>query len=94
MKMYLLFEWTEEREGKNHVGIYSTLEKAQAAAELSHGDELEWKELGGDAIRSWYAEKDENDDFPYEIEEFEVDVYTEYRWGPGTDNPTVRRHEL
>lgn len=99
--MYLLFEWTEEREGKNHVGIYSTVEKAKKAAELAYkesgdhddlpeGDyhELEWDGLVG-TKSSGYEQ-----DFPYDIEEFEVDMYTSYKYGPGTDNPTMEVHEL
>ena len=39
--MFLLFEWTEEREAKMHLGIYSTEEKAQAAAQLYWKKELE-----------------------------------------------------
>lgn len=94
MKMYLLFEWTEERESKNHVGIYSTVEKAKAAGELSHGDELEWVEENWSSSPVWRGDKPYDDDYPYEIDEFEVDVYDDYKWGPGTDNPTIERHEL
>ena len=58
--MFLLFEWTEEREAKMHIGIYSTEEKAKAAAQLAWANELkdrgaephevgnlEWKSDGG-----------------------------------------------
>lgn len=38
--MYLLFEWTEEREAKMHLGIFTTVEKAKDAALIS------WKNDG------------------------------------------------
>jgi len=38
--MFLLFEWTTEREAKMHLGIYSTEEKAKAAAQLYWAQEL------------------------------------------------------
>lgn len=61
--MFLLFEWTEEREAKMHVGIYSTEEKAKKAAQLDWENtlkvrgaepheiaELEWDTLGGEFL--------------------------------------------
>lgn len=38
--MYLLFEWTEEREAKMHLGIFTSIEKAKAAAEKLWKHEL------------------------------------------------------
>lgn len=45
-KMFLLFEWTEEREAKMHLGIYSSADKARAAAQLYWAQEL--KDRGAD----------------------------------------------
>lgn len=44
--MFLLFEWTEEREAKMHLGIYSSMEKAQAASQVYW--EHEQKERGAE----------------------------------------------
>ena len=102
MKMYLLYEWTEEREGKVHFGIYSTVEKAKTAAQRLYESQdwlhedlpegtyykLEWKnECTG--ISGW---KNGDGDYPYDIEEFEVDTYTTAERGFGEWK--VTRHEL
>lgn len=55
--MYLLFEWTEEREAKMHIGIYSTQEKAQVAAQM------DWEQT----LRDRGAEDHEIADLEWEI---------------------------
>jgi hypothetical protein len=59
--MYLLFEWTEEREAKMHLAITSSVEKAKKAAELS------WKNDGRDRG----ATDEELEQFHVEWEEHE-----------------------
>src|SRR4051812_49224532 len=86
--LYLLFEWTEERESKNHIGIFSTLDKAKQAAQLTfdaeggdaegvEGFQLEWKMLDSDSgSTQWYAPQGSarhNAEYPYEIDEFTLD---------------------
>lgn len=91
--MYLLWEWTEEREGKVFHGIYSTPEKAKAAAELSDENEIKWSG-DYDELIGFSTSEFADGDYPFEISKFEVDIYTAYKYGPGTDNPTITRHEL
>lgn len=75
MKVYLLFEWTEERESKIHYGVFSTAEFAKARADLEALDceegPLDWDEWEG----CWTGEKFDGltQDYPYEIIEFELD---------------------
>ncbi len=91
--MYLLWEWTEEREGKILHGIFSTVGKAKAAAELSDENEVSWSEDGGGLVGYSMSEFADSD-YPFEITKFEVDTYTTYKYGPGTDNPTIKKVEL
>ncbi len=121
-KVYLLFEWTEERESKIHIGVYSTFEKAQAASQLSWMQELtdrgaEPDQIGPvvwasktNAVGQTYhwgrktlsstvaagSEEAENilysddDETPYEIEEFEFDVF----WQRGEQKPGSYEYEV
>lgn len=91
MKMYLLFEWTEEREAKIHHGIYSTPEKAREAAALFYAAE---DAAGAILWIDGYGEKScDEEDNGYEILEFEVDIVEIHRWSANGEH-TVRREEV
>lgn len=87
-KVYLVWEWTEEREAKIHHAICSTLDKAKDAAQRLWDDEctlrgdptspLTWKP-SGPLSDSWAGEKGQGGyqydaDVPFEVEPFEIDV--------------------
>jgi hypothetical protein len=89
-KVYLVWEWTEEREAKIHHAVCSTLDKAKDAAQRLWDDEctlrgdptspLTWKP-SGPLPDSWAGEKGQgnspgyqDDDVPFEVEPFEIDV--------------------
>jgi hypothetical protein len=104
-KMYLLWEWTEEREAKIHHGIFSAREKAEAAAlERLRRDIIEiggepdevaeaqvnWDEgLGVKVLPEDSEEWMDDENTPYEIEEFEVDTLTFYQYFPEKSSETV-----
>jgi hypothetical protein len=104
--VYLLFQWTDEREAKSHIGIYSSIEKAKAAAQLDcnseakqhhePAEELAWATGAGDlsAIAWWHENED---DGLYDIESFELDVYNDYSdvvWGVPGDSPEGQPKEI
>jgi hypothetical protein len=102
MKMYLLYEWTEERESKMHIGIYSTMEKAQAAAEMNYREEGDHDDLpeGDYHELKWEKSRESVDgykhgsyekDYPYSIEEFEVDTYVVYDFSGTSYDVKTRR---
>lgn len=105
MKMYLLWEWTEEHEGKMHHGIFSNHEKAKVAAETNYkktGDhddlpegefnELEWEETVKGLVGTKMG--DYESDYPYEIETFEIDVYYVEEFDEEAREWKTVRHEL
>lgn len=114
--MYLLWEWTEEREAKIHHGIFSTPEKAKQAAQLDYESNFDPWDLEDEEAEKWeegdpipalawsvlsYSDDltgekpgPRSGDTPYQITEFEVDIYTVYSYGPGTENPSKKRHTL
>lgn len=87
-KVYLAYAWTEEREGKSHIAICSTLAKAQEACQRISDDRcrdygipvvpLQWNRT---PIDTWAADDPAyGDDYPYEgrssgyeIEGFDMD---------------------
>lgn len=105
-KVFLLFEWTEEREAKNHIGVFTTLKKAQQAAQRSweedqradgeEAGELEWKDLAAHGSPDIYwGEKPENeymDESPFEINTFELDVFFEGHFVPGKGYELEKRY--
>jgi hypothetical protein len=94
--MYLVFQWTDERESKIHIAICSTLEKAKAAAQLDTDGQregwfsgtadaasvpLDWKTYPDPSETGTYADPGfGQDNRIYEIEEYELDVYRNAEW--------------
>jgi hypothetical protein len=87
-KMYLAFQWTDEREAKEIIGVFSSAAKAQAACQLDtdanranyfKGDPeaepvpLEWETDGPDDLHADPGFGGE--DRVYEIEEHELNIY-------------------
>lgn len=113
--MYLLFEWTEEREAKMHLGIFTSIEKAKAAALISWKNDgkqrgateeeleeftLNWADEKFGTIGTRSGPEDEdltdlNDEQPYEIEVFQLDlISTAGEYNQETRSYDVEIHTL
>lgn len=91
-KVYLLFQWTEEREGKDIFGVYSTLLKAKCVAQVDFHHEcrdygvtprpLSW--VITPLSTEWFAEGTAGDENGYTIEQHGLDMYVDMNTNPPT----------